>query len=52
MTWVFVYRPGDELIYQAVSSYLPPQDSLKMKIVRKGLKALFAAAQLWFWVRS
>ena len=50
MTWVIVYRPGD-VLYQALG---PPDKhpSLKTRLVRRGLKALFATAQVWWYLKA
>ena len=53
MYWVIVVMPGGDIydMYsEKPSGHVAP--SLRRRLLKGGLKTMFAAAQLWYWIRS
>ena len=49
--WVIVYVPGGN-IYQMLSPEVSKQPTRIKRLLRKSLSAAFAAAQLYYWVKT
>ena len=49
--WVIVYLPGGN-IYQMLCAEAPKQPTRLRRLLRKSISAAFAAAQLYYWVKS
>ena len=52
MNWVIIVMPGGDT-YDMYSEAQPLKNpSLKSRLVKGGLKTVFAAAQVWYWWRK
>ena len=54
MNWVIIVMPGGDT-YDMFSDVLDQplkSPSIKSRLVKGGLKTIFAAAQVWFWLRK